>query len=175
VLDQLARRRRNQRCACGTEIGDRKEVDVARPQQILVPTDFSEAANAARSYATVLADAFGATLHVLHVIADALAMGWSVDAAHLPQLLERTEHNVREQLEATLTPDERSRLRVHLTVETGTPVARIIEYADKHGIDLIVMGTQGRGTVERMWVGSVTQGVLRRAPCPVVSVQQPRA
>ena len=66
-----------------------------KPQRILVPTDFSEAANAARNSATVLADAFGATLHVLHVIPDPLAAGWGVDAAYLPQLLERTERNVR--------------------------------------------------------------------------------
>jgi universal stress protein A len=147
---------------------------MARPQGILVPTDFSEASNAAKAYATVLAEAFGATLHVLHVIADPLAMGWGVDAAYLPQLLERTERNVRERLESLLKPEDRSKFRVQLSVETGSPVDRIIAYAEKNHIDLIVMGTQGRGTVERMWVGSVTQGVLRRASCPVVSVQQPR-
>ena len=143
--------------------------------QILVPTDFSEAANAAKAYATVLAEAFGARLHVLHVVPDPLAGGWSVDAAYLPQMLERTEAHAHQQLEAFLTPEERARLQVQLVVETGAPVGAILGYAKKHGIDLIVMGTQGRGTVERMWVGSVTQGVLRRALCPVVSVQQPRA
>jgi len=145
-----------------------------QPRQILVPTDFSEAANAARTYATMLADAFGATLHVLNVIPDPLAMGWGADAAYLPQLLERTEQNVREQLESTLTPEERKKFHVQSAVDIGVPVDCIVEYADKHGIDLIVMGTHGRGTVERLWVGSVTQGVLRRASCPVVVVQQPK-
>jgi len=151
------------------------EATMRKPRHILVPTDFSEAANAAKAYATVLADTFGASLHVLHVIPDPLAMGWGVDAAYLPQLLERTERIVREQLDAALTPEERDRFRVELAVDTGAPVDGIIQYAEKHGVDLIVMGTQGRGTVERMWVGSVTQGVLRRASCPVVSVQQPKA
>jgi nucleotide-binding universal stress UspA family protein len=146
-----------------------------KPRHILVPTDFSEAANAAKAYATVLADTFGATLHVLHVIPDPIALGWGVDAAHLPQLFERTERTVREQLDAALTPEERASLRVELAMDTGAPVDCIIRYAEKHGVDLIVMGTQGRGTVERMWIGSVTQGVLRRALCPVVSVQQPRS
>jgi nucleotide-binding universal stress UspA family protein len=82
---------------------------------------------------------------------------------------------VREQLESALTPEDREKFQVQTAVDTGAPVDGIVGYADKHGIDLIVMGTQGRGTVERMWVGSVTQGVLRRASCPVVSVQQPRA
>lgn len=145
-----------------------------KPQQILVPTDFSDAANAAKDYATVLAEAFGATLHVLHVIPDPLTMGWGVDAAYLPQLLERTERAVQEQLDAALTPAEREKFHMKSAVDTGAPADCIVRYASEHGIDLIVMGTQGRGAVERMWVGSVTQGVLRRAPCPVVSVQQPR-
>jgi hypothetical protein len=66
---------------------------MAKPRHILVPTDFSEAADAAKAYAIVLAEAFGATLHVLHVTPDPLAMGWGVDAACLPRLLERTERN----------------------------------------------------------------------------------
>jgi nucleotide-binding universal stress UspA family protein len=148
---------------------------MAKPRQILVPTDFSEAADAAKAYATVLAEAFGAALHVLHVIPDPLAMGWGVDAAYLPQLLDRTERKVKEQLNEALTPEERTKFNVQVAVDTGSPVDSIVNYAEKHGIDLIVMGTQGRGTVERMWVGSVTQGVMRRAACPVVSVQQPRA
>jgi universal stress protein A len=143
-------------------------------QHILIPTDFSDAANAAKGYATMLADALGATLHVLHVVPDPLSGGWGVDAAHLPQMLERTERQAREQLATLLTPEERARLRVQLRVETGAPAEVILAYAETHDIDLIVMGTQGKGTVERWWVGSVTQGVLRRATCPVVSVQQPR-
>jgi nucleotide-binding universal stress UspA family protein len=147
---------------------------MTKPRQILVPTDFSDESNAAKVYATMLAESFGATLHVLHVIPDPLAMGWGVDAAYLPQLLERTERNVREQLDKVVTAEERKKFGGRIAVETGSPVAKIIEYAGKNGVDLIVMGTHGRGAVERMWVGSVTQGVLQRAACPVVSVQQPR-
>lgn len=147
---------------------------MTKPRQILVPTDFSDESSAAKMYATMLAESFGATLHVLHVIPDPLAMGWGVDAAYLPQLLERTERNVREQLEKVLTAEQRQKFGARVAVETGSAVAKIVEYAGKNGIDLIVMGTHGRGAVERMWVGSVTQGVLQRASCPVVSVQQPR-
>lgn len=147
---------------------------MTKPQRILVPTDFSEESNAAKVYATMLADALGGTLHVLHVIPDPLAMGWGVDAAYLPQMLEQTERNVREQLDRVLTAEERQRLSAEIAVEIGSPAARIVEYAEKNGIDLIVMGTRGRGAIERMWVGSVTQAVMRRAPCPVVCVQQPR-
>lgn len=147
---------------------------MTKPRQILVPTDFSDESTAAKVYATMLAESFGATLHVLHVIQDPLAMGWGVDTAHLPQLLERTERDVRDRLDKVVTPEDRKNFDAHVAVDTGSPVAKILEYANKNGIDLIVMGTHGRGAVERMWVGSVTEGVLQRAAVPVISVQQPR-
>lgn len=145
-----------------------------RPTRILVPTDFSGVSDAARTYAAVLAEAFGATLHLLHVVPDPTAMGWGVDAAYLPQMLERIERDAREQLEKSLTSGERGKPQTHVAVETGAPAATIVAYAESHDIDLIVMGTHGRGTLERMWVGSVTQGVLHRAQCPVVTVREPR-
>ena len=64
---------------------------MTKPRKILVPTDFSEESDAARVYAVMIAEAFDAKLHVLHVIPDPLVMGWGTDAAFLPQLLERTE------------------------------------------------------------------------------------
>jgi nucleotide-binding universal stress UspA family protein len=77
-------------------------------------------------------------------------------------------------LDKVVTADDRQKVGTRVAVETGSPVTKILEYAEKHAIDLIVMGTHGRGAMERIWVGSVTEGVLQRAACPVVSVQQPR-
>ena len=147
---------------------------MTKPTQILVPTDFSQPSDAAQLYATMLADAFEATLHLLHVIPDPLDLGWAVDAADLPQLLERTERAVHERLQKGVTPGLGQKHPTRIAVDTGAPASKILEYASQHGIDLIVMGTRGRGTVERVWVGSVTQGVLHHATCPVVSIQQPR-
>lgn len=144
------------------------------PKQILVPTDFSAPAKVAKDYAAMLAEGFGATVHFLYVIPDPLAMGWGVDAAYLPQLLDRTEREVKEQLKEHVKLDE-GKFETRVAIETGSAAPKIVEYAKAHAIDLIVMGTQGRGAVERWWVGSVTQGVLHRAPCPVVAVQQPRS
>ena len=105
------------------------------PQHILVPTDFSDASDAARMYAAALAEAFGATLHALHVIPDPLALGWGVDAAHLPQLLDRTQREVQERLDVLLTPEEPAQCHAQFAVETGSPATRIVEYANKHGVD----------------------------------------
>jgi nucleotide-binding universal stress UspA family protein len=144
------------------------------PRRILVPTDFSDASDAAKVYGGVLAEALGASLHVLHVVPDADALEWGVDTGYLPRVLERAESEARSRLETLLTPEERSRFRAEFVVETGSPAARILEYADREQIDLIVMGTHGRGAIEKLWVGSVTERVVQRAQCPVVSLRQPK-
>jgi nucleotide-binding universal stress UspA family protein len=146
---------------------------MSRPTNILIPTDFSDASREAMLYGAMLAEALGAKLHVMHVIPDPLDLGWAVDKAYLPQLLERTERVAREQLASQLTPDEQRRCHPHFVVETGAPASKIVDYATREHIDLIVIGTHGRGALEKLWVGSVTHAVLLKAPCPVVSVQHP--
>jgi nucleotide-binding universal stress UspA family protein len=152
--------------------GRRKEETVTKPRHILVPTDFSDASEAAKRQAVVLADALGATLHVLHVIPDPLAMGWGVEAAYLPRMLEHAERDVHEKFASFLTRDGAAKLEARVAVEVGSPAAAILAYAATHGVDMIVMGTHGRGAVEKLWVGSVTERVLRSAKCPVLSVRQ---
>ncbi len=53
-----------------------------------------------------------------------------------------------------------------------SPADQIVDYAEKNDVDLIVMGTHGRGGLEKMWLGSVTEKVLRKAHCPVLVVRQ---
>jgi nucleotide-binding universal stress UspA family protein len=112
---------------------------------ILAPTDFGDVSNAG---------------------------GWAVETTQLPALLERMAREAREKLDTklqtVLTDEERAVLTVETAVGMGRPADEIIEYADNHGIDLIVMGTHGRGGVEKMWLGSVTEKVLRKARCPVL-------
>ena len=150
-------------------------IDTAK--HILVPTDFSKLSDAAAAYAAKLAIALQASLHIQHVVVDPLASGWAVDVAQLPGLLERTAAEARERLDTklktVLTDEERAALSVvESSVGTGQPADEIVEYADTHGIDLIVMGTHGRGGVEKMWLGSVTEKVLRKAHCPVLALRE---
>jgi nucleotide-binding universal stress UspA family protein len=145
-----------------------------KPREILVPTDFSEPSRAAEAYARVLAESLGGRLHVLHVIPDPLDMGWGIDVAYLPQMLERAEEQVRSQLKEALTPDEQRRFDVRFAIETGTPALRIVAYAERERIDIIVMGTHGRGALEKMWIGSVTERVIQRSVWPVLVVREQR-
>jgi nucleotide-binding universal stress UspA family protein len=59
------------------------------------------------------------------------------------------------------------------TVTAGSPAAAIVEYATGHDIDLLVLGTHGRGALSHLLMGSVAERVVRMAPCPVLTVRDP--
>ncbi|MCX6537647.1 MAG: universal stress protein [Acidobacteria bacterium] len=140
---------------------------------ILVPTDFSEASEAAVKYAKAMAEAFGSSLHLVHVVEDLLAHAWAAEVyvASMPSLREEIEKEATERLGAIVTDEERQRLRVTTAVIAGNPFLEIIRYARAHDVDLIVLGTHGRGPVAHMLLGSVAEKVVRKAPCPVLTVR----
>jgi nucleotide-binding universal stress UspA family protein len=145
-------------------------------QKVLVPTDFSDASACALRYGRALAEAFGASLHVLHVVENLVAHAWTAEVyvTALPGLLEEVEREAIDRLSRLLTPSERAALRAELAVAGGSPFLEIIRYARAHQIDLIVMGTHGRGPVEHMLLGSVAEKVVRKAGCPVLTVRHPQ-
>jgi nucleotide-binding universal stress UspA family protein len=137
-------------------------------KSILVPHDFSETSDAALKYAVALAETFGAKLHLLHVgekIQTDIAMEFPIG------LDEAMEDAVRERLLKIMTPAEQKALRPEFTITSGAPHVEIANYAKAHGIDLIVMGTHGRGFVGHLVMGSVAEKTVRSAPCPVLTVR----
>ena len=120
-----------------------------------------------------MAEAFGASLHVVHVMEDLLAHAWAAEVyvASMPNLREEIEKESRQRLGAMLTDGERERLRAETALLAGNPFLEIIRYAKAHDIDLIVMGTHGRGPIAHMLLGSVAEKVVRKSPCPVLTVR----
>jgi nucleotide-binding universal stress UspA family protein len=137
-------------------------------RQILVPVDFGEASEVALTYGRAFARTFGASLHVLHVMENPFLRPSAVDpfvlkAAAALHLGER------------LTDDDRAALHATAALETAdNPAEEIVTYAKAYAIDLIVMGTHGRGAMAQMLVGSVAESVVRTAPCPVMTVRHPQ-
>jgi nucleotide-binding universal stress UspA family protein len=139
-------------------------------KRILVPCDFSDTSVAAVRYAIALARNFGARLHVLHVGDRAQSQFES----EFPIGLEGAVGDaVRERLLRIVTPQEKVELNPEFAVRPGTPAAEIVRYAQDANIDLIVMGTHGRGLVGHMVMGSVAEKVVRTASCPVLTVRTP--
>jgi nucleotide-binding universal stress UspA family protein len=144
-------------------------------KNVLVATDFSEPSDAALAYGRELAQAFDATLHVLHVVENLAARAAS-DAypMMLPTMQRDLEDAAWNRLEGILTSADRQTLAAKPVVRVGLqPAGEIVEYAREARIDLIVMGTHGRGAVAHLLMGSVAERVVRIAPCPVLTVRHP--
>jgi nucleotide-binding universal stress UspA family protein len=136
---------------------------------ILHPTDFSENSDFAFRLACRLAQAHGARVHVLHV-----GKGPVMDpvGGFVPPEPDRYQEELTEKLRemraaAPTIPVESQLLFV------GDPAAEIVRIAQAIKADLIVMGTHGRTGLGRLLMGSVAEQVVRRAPCPVVTIKTP--
>lgn len=136
-------------------------------QTILHPTDFSEPSTYAFGLACSLARDYHARLVLLHVMTSpVVAYGEGV----IPPEPERYAAEAQEKLEGLVPGAE---VRVQRLMVEGDPAPEILRAAKETGCDVIVMGTHGRTGLGRMLVGSVAEQVLRRAPCPVLTVKFP--
>jgi universal stress protein A len=147
-------------------------MDISR---ILAPVDFSDCSRASLEDALVFAERFGAELEVLHV--------WELPRNVRPDLMVWMEGRdgqnvgdvVRDQAEADLAAflgTLSGKAKLSTRVEGGDPVDRIVHRAAEGKFDLLVLGTHGRTGVQHLVMGSVAEKVVRRAPCPVLTVRQ---
>src|SRR3989338_4540711 len=142
-----------------------------RLTQILAPTDFSEHSDGALRHAAELARQFGAKLVLLHVVSNETLE--SISKAHVPphpvdKVYEDLDQETREQYANHVPPEVRKVLETEVLVLPGVPFLEIVRAARLKGVDLIVMATHGRTGLSHALVGSVTEKVVRMAPCPVL-------
>ncbi len=145
-------------------------------RKILFPTDFSDLALAALRHTEQLTQVFDAELHCLYVVDDAYqywsAMGpESIPVGPPPEDLLDLARTRMDQFRAEHLAGMKREPTTHVTM--GRPFVEIIAYARENEIDLIVMGTNGRGAIAHMLLGSTTEKVVRKAPCAVMTVRAP--
>jgi len=145
-------------------------------QRILFPTDFSELSLHALRYAVSFAEAYRAELHFLHVVDDASQYWMPIGPNNVPvgpppeELLALGREELRRFLQTHLPSPA---MPVVSEVRIGRPFLEIIGYAREHSIDLIVVGTHGRTGLRHVLLGSVAERVVRKSPCPVLTIRQP--
>jgi nucleotide-binding universal stress UspA family protein len=135
---------------------------------ILHPTDFSPLSEEALRLAYFLAKDHGARLIVLHVREIPVAVYG--EFGYVPVEPENDDA-IREQL-SRVRPAQ-STPRVEHVLRSGNPAEEIVRIANETPCDLIVMGTHGRTGFARMLMGSVAENVMRKAPCPVLTIKMP--
>jgi nucleotide-binding universal stress UspA family protein len=144
-------------------------------KRVLVPTDFSETSDAALTYGIALAGAFGATLHVLHVVNQPMHEAWAgyAPGASFLSIIEHMEADARQHIEALVPKEDLAVGRVVAATVWGDASDQILEYALAHHIDLIICGTHGRRGWDHLVMGSVAETLVRKATCPVLTVRHP--
>jgi nucleotide-binding universal stress UspA family protein len=133
---------------------------------ILFATDFSPASQKAFEVAATLAHDYKARIIVIHVL-EPVTMGFSEFAAYVGPEEDRAQAL---ELLRTVKPASPLIVTEHRLLD-GDPATVIVETAQEIAADLIVMGTHGRSGLTRFVMGSVAEQVLRRAPCPVMTIR----
>ncbi|HKY09787.1 MAG TPA: universal stress protein [Candidatus Binatia bacterium] len=141
----------------------------------MAPTDFSPLAEAGVRYALNAGRELGAEVIIYHAITgnEIAAFGRrrkdKLVPLHYRGLIETYERRLKSFVEAKFG-DAVTSVRVGQKVEFGTPETSIVESAKAEAVDLIIMASRGRRGLARMFLGSVTEEVIRNAPCPVVVI-----
>ncbi|MFQ5510526.1 MAG: universal stress protein [Candidatus Krumholzibacteriia bacterium] len=144
-------------------------------KEIVVPTDFSEHSLRGLDYAVEIADKFESALKIIYVIEPLLQaadVAWtSVDFEQLNETHKSSAEKQLKHLVEERVPDD---LPVGTETLFGKPFVQILKYAKRENADLIVMATHGRGAIAHILMGSTAEKVVRKAPCPVLTVKHPK-
>ncbi|MFB6200422.1 MAG: universal stress protein, partial [Halorhabdus sp.] len=134
---------------------------------ILLPTRGGDGSELAVDHAVSIAARFDATLHVIYVV-DIRSQAAKHDTYELGELVDELRTAVTDVV--TDRADEAG-IDTRVAIQQGTPHSAIQRYAADHEVDLIIMGTRGRGRVEQFLLGSITERTIRTADVPVVTVR----
>lgn len=142
-------------------------------KKILCPTDFSETSKKALGYAIEFTKAFNASLEILHVQLDeAQVVAFYLPESTLNNVKKELEESTKQQLEdfCNIFRHDLEEINYSKKIIKGVPHIEIIEEAKAANVDMIVIGTHGRSGFEHVLFGSTTEKVIRKSPCPVLSV-----
>lgn len=139
---------------------------------VLCPVDFSTASDRALSYTIDLAKLLNAKVHIIHVWQPLLyALG---DGVIIPagEFINQLVSELNDKLNSVISQHQGQGIEVTGALVEGVPYDGIIQVAQQHPAELIVMGTHGRKGFTHFMLGSVAERVVRTSPVPVVTVRE---
>ena len=143
---------------------------------VIHPTDFSDTARVAEGQAISMARMLGAELLILHVAVEGMLYGETpFGRAELGRLYEAQRDWAHRAVDERVAAARAAGIAARGVMRVGTPADEIVRTADEEKAAMIVLGTHGRGGVQRLMLGSVADRVLRRAVCPVLVVRESEA
>jgi universal stress protein A len=140
-------------------------------KKILCPIDFSEFTDEILEYALDITKKYGAELHLIHIIPN-LNYFTPYESFFTPENIIVVEKNMEDEVNKDFDAIiKKIDIPVKKVIRTGAAFVEIIDYVKTESIDLIIMGTHGRTGLEHILIGSVAERVIRKAPCPVLTVR----
>ena len=143
-------------------------------QKILFTTDFSEYSLYALNHATAIAEKFNAELTLIHVIQPTITPADYAWVGPPPNLPDEHETQYRESLSQIIEEHVPKNIKTDTILVYGAPFREIISAGRKRGMDLIIMATHGLGGLSHVLFGSTAEKVVRKSPCPVLTVRHPK-
>ena len=149
---------------------DNQQVNI---KSILIGCDFSPDSEVAFEHGLSLAQEFQSELHLAHVIETSIYQELhKTDSPVEEELQQEIKVKLIQKLQDMVPEEARNWCKPQTNLLEGHPYEELVKYAEKHNIDMIVLGTRGHGLVKSLLIGSTTDRVVRRAPCPVLSVSR---
>ncbi|HMN47771.1 MAG TPA: universal stress protein [Ignavibacteriaceae bacterium] len=143
-------------------------------KNILVPIDFSDYSKSALKYAVNFAKSFNADMTLIYVVEPIVyPPDFSMGQIAIPTVSTEWDERAREELDKLAKTQIPADVKVKTIIKTGKPFVEIIETATEENIDLIIIATHGHSGVEHILFGSTAEKVVRKAPCPVLTLREP--
>jgi nucleotide-binding universal stress UspA family protein len=145
-------------------------------KRILFATDFSDNSRYALTFAISFAQKYDAMLYVLHVIQQPsypLGMYAEISFDAMDKFSQSISEAVQKEMQTLKEKDLKGCPKYECLIVHGTPFLEILRTAKEKNVELIVVGTHGRTGLDHVLFGSTAEKVVRRAPCPVLSVRLP--
>ena len=143
-------------------------------KKILVPIDFSDYSKNALKYAVPFAKQFDAEIFLIYVVEPTIyPADFGFGQVGFPNIENEMRKKGNEELEKLANEEIKGIVKWQIMVETGKPFSEINRIAKDKEIDLIIIATHGHSGIEHVLFGSTAEKVVRRAPCPVLTIRSP--
>jgi nucleotide-binding universal stress UspA family protein len=147
------------------------EPDISK---VLVPIDFSDYSKSALKYAVNFVKHFQAHLYLIYVVEPVIyPPDFSMGQIAIPSVDLEMDKRAIDELDKLAKQEIPSEIKVKSIVKTGKPFIEIIETAHEENVDLIIIATHGHTGMEHILFGSTAEKVVRKAPCPVLTLREP--
>ncbi|MBT8387190.1 MAG: universal stress protein [Ignavibacteria bacterium] len=143
-------------------------------KKVLVPIDFSDYSKSSLRYAVNFAKKFNAEIYLIYVVEPVIyPPDFSMGQIAIPSVNAEWDERAREELKNLAKTEIPEGIYVKTILKNGKPFLEIIDTASEENIDLIIIATHGHSGVEHILFGSTAEKVVRKAPCPVLTLREP--